>query len=90
MNKELAMKLSQDMAYVLLENPKINNGICECVREFVQCTGISNDRFSIEPSSQRITIKLNGKEYEYVTEGKSYIDVLKQVFYELYYLPVLS
>lgn len=86
---ELAEKFSEDMAYVILENPKVNNSVTECLLSFFGCID-NGDKNTVVPGADRITVVIDGKKHEFSTKDRSYLAVLKEILYETYYYPKLS
>lgn len=89
MTNELAAKLAKDMAYVILQNPKVNNSLTECLLTFFSSID-GGEKNSVSPGPDEITIFIDGEKHDFPTKNKPYVDVLKDIFYKIYYLPLLG
>jgi len=89
MTHELAVKFAEDMAYVVLQNPKANDSLTECILTFFSSID-GGDKNSVSPGLDDITVFIDGEEHHFPTVDRPYIDVLKEVFYKTYYFPLLS
>lgn len=89
MSHELAEKFAEDMAYVILQNPNVNNSITECLLTFFSCIDDGNKN-SVSPGQDEITVVIEGEKHEFLTKNRPYVEVLKDIFYKTYYFPLLS
>ncbi|QNQ61223.1 hypothetical protein [Pantoea sp. MT58] len=89
MTDELAAKFAEDMAYVILQNPKANDSLTECLLTFFSCID-GGDKNSVSSGLDDITVFIDGEKHHFQTASRPYIDVLKEIFYKTYYLPLLS
>lgn len=86
--EQLAKQLAEEMAFALLQNPK-NHVLIEAMLSFFECTGIGHDG-NVSGGVPELTVTIHGEQHEYKTEGESQLSVLKNVFSEIYYLPLLK
>jgi len=86
MQHELAAKFAEDMAYVILENPKVNNNVTECLLTFFGCID-GGDKNTVSPGTDKITVVMDGEKLEFSTKDRSHLSVLKEILYETYYYP---
>lgn len=89
MQHELAAKFAKEMAYVILENPKVNNSVTECLLTFFSCID-GGDKNTVSPGIDEITVVIDGEKHEFPTNNRPYLDVLKDILYETHYYPKMS
>ena len=85
MSNQLIKKLSEDMAYAILENKEIKS-VVQGVLVFSSCV----DGGMIVTSGDPLHIKCSQGEFNIPLNGRSMFEALVEAFEKTYYAPLLS
>ncbi len=85
MDKKLIDKLSEDMAYAILENSEVNN-IIDGILNFSTCVNLEMEVTSGDP----VHLKTPNGEFDIDLQARSNFEVLAEAFAKTYYIPLLN